>query len=167
MGIRSVRVRWTGAALLSGLLWAQTGVATDWIEGKVVGVADGDTLTVLDAGKRQHKIRLHQIDAPEKKQDYGMRSKQSLSDLAFGKTVRVEVVDIDRYRREVGKIWVGPLDANLEQVKRGMAWVYRKYAREQSYYAAEEAARKARIGLWAQPNPIPPWEFRHRPAIHP
>jgi endonuclease YncB( thermonuclease family) len=130
------------------------------IEGRVVGVADGDTITVLDAGRRQHKIRLHQIDAPEKGQDYGTRSKQSLSELVFGKTVSVEVVDIDRYGREVGKVWVGALDANLEQVKRGMAWVYRKYAREQRYYDAEEAARKAKAGLWASQNPVPPWEFR-------
>lgn len=160
MAIGMARKQWAAAALITGLLWMQE-AAAERIEGKVVGVADGDTITVLDGDKRQHKIRLHQIDAPEKKQDLGMRSKQSLSDLVYGKAVDIEVVDIDRYGREVGKVWVGALDANLEQVKRGMAWVYRKYAREQSYYMAEDAARKAKTGLWDQPNPIPPWESRH------
>lgn len=149
--------------LLAALCTPSLAYAENRVEGKLVSVADGDTIMVIDAGKRQHKIRLHQIDAPGKGQDYGTRSKQSLSELVFGKTVSVEVVDIDRYGREVGKVWVGALDANLEQVKRGMAWVYRKYAEEQRYYDAEDAARKAKAGLWASQNPVPLWEFRkHR-----
>lgn len=131
------------------------------ITGRVVGVADGDTLTVLDSNKGLTKIRLHQIDAPEKKQDFGQRSKQSLSDLAYGKQVRVEVFDTDHYGRTVGKVWVNGQDANLEQVKRGMAWVYEKYANDQAYFAAERAAKSGRVGLWNQPNPTPPWVFRH------
>jgi hypothetical protein len=98
---------------------------------------------------------------PEKRQDFGQRSKQSLSDLIFSKPVRVEVTTIDKYGREVGKVWIHGTDANLEQIKRGMAMVYRKYASDPVYFAAEERARSARIGLWSQPNPIPPWEFRH------
>ena len=133
----------------------------DDLTGHVVGVTDGDTLTVLDSNKGLTKIRLHQIDAPEKKQDFGQRSKQSLSDLTYGKPVRVEVFDTDKYGRTVGKVWVNGLDANLEQVKRGMAWVYRQYTQEPAYFAAEQTARNGRVGLWSQSNPVPPWEFRH------
>lgn len=131
------------------------------LTGHVVSVADGDTLTILDTHHRQTKIRLHQIDAPEKRQDFGQRSKQSLSELAYGKPVRIEVFDTDKYGRTVGKVWVDGVDANLEQVKRGMAWVYEKYAREPAYFAAERTARMNRTGLWNQPNPVPPWVFRH------
>lgn len=136
-------------------------VHAETLTGRVVGVADGDTLTVLDNNKGLTKIRLHQIDAPEKKQDFGQRSKQSLSDLAYGKQVRVEVYDTDKYGRKVGKVWVNGQDANLEQVKRGMAWVYEKYASDPIYFAAERAAKSGRVGLWNQPNPTPPWVFRH------
>jgi endonuclease YncB( thermonuclease family) len=146
-------------ALLVCLVTASVHAAD--ITGRVVGVADGDTLTVLDSNKGLTKIRLHQIDAPEKKQDFGQRSKQSLSDLTYGKQVRVEVFDTDKYARKVGKVWVNGQDANLEQVKRGMAWVYVRYATEPAYFAAERTARNARVGLWNQPNPTPPWEFRH------
>jgi len=131
------------------------------LSGRVVAVADGDTITVLDASNRQIKIRLHQIDAPEKKQDFGQASKQSLSTLVFGKQVKIEVADTDKYGRTVGKIWIGGMDANLEQVKRGMAWVYEKYANDPAYFAAERTAKMNRVGLWDQPNPTPPWVFRH------
>lgn len=140
------------------LVLAWDTVAARVIVGRVVGVHDGDTITVLDAGKRQHKIRLAQIDAPERRQAFGERSRQSLADLVFGK--EVEVVAIDRYGREVGKVQIAGLDANLEQVRRGMAWVYRKYANDPAYFSAEIKARKAKRGLWAQPDPTPPWQFR-------
>jgi endonuclease YncB( thermonuclease family) len=131
------------------------------ITGKVVGVADGDTITVLDSSKELTKIRLYGIDAPEKKQDFGQRSKQSLSDLVYGKKVSIEVADTDKYGRTVGKVWVNGKDANLEQVRRGMAWVYTEYASEPAYFAAERTAKTTRIGLWSQPNATPPWVFRH------
>ena len=102
------------------------------ITGLVVGVSDGDTITVLDANKVQHKIRLAGIDAPEKKQAFGNRSKESLSALAFDKTVNVETDKQDRYGRQVGKVLVNGQDVNLVQVERGMAWFYRQYQREQS-----------------------------------
>jgi endonuclease YncB( thermonuclease family) len=148
------------------LLAALTCHATT-IEGRVVGVADGDTVTVLDADKVQHKIRLSGIDAPEKKQPFGNRSKESLSDLVFDKAVTVETDKRDRYQREVGKVLVDGVDANLEQVKRGMAWHYKAYEREQSaidrkaYSDAEIEAKGARLGLWAGLEPMPPWDFRH------
>ena len=137
------------------------------ITGQVVGVADGDTITVLDADKVQHKIRLAGIDAPEKKQAFGNRSKESLSDLVFDKTVNVEADKRDRYGREIGKVFVNGQDVNLVQVERGMAWFYRQYQREQSpndrklYEAAEDAAKADRRGLWRDSDPVPPWDFRH------
>lgn len=137
------------------------------IEGRVVGVADGDTLTVLDSSNTQHKIRLAGIDAPEKKQAFGARSKQSLSDLVFDRQVIVQSDKRDRYGREVGTVLVDGKDANLEQVTRGFAWHYKAYEREQStddrklYDFAEQQARAGRRGLWADVDPVPPWDFRH------
>lgn len=130
------------------------------ITGKVVAVSDGDTLTLLDSSQRQVKVRLAQIDAPEKKQDYGQVSKQALSGLVFGKQVTVDVETIDRYKRTVGKVRISGVDANLNQVQNGMAWVYRQYAKDQAYFAAEDSAKAAKVGLWSQPEPTPPWEFR-------
>ena len=135
---------------------------------RVVGVADGDTITVLDADKVQHKIRLAGIDAPEKKQEFGNRSKESLSALTFDKTVIVQTSKRDRYGRQIGKVLVNGQDVNLVQVERGMAWFYRQYQREQSpndrrlYEAAEDAAKAAKRGLWQDTDPVAPWEFRGR-----
>jgi len=137
------------------------------ITGLVVGIADGDTITVLDTDKVQHKIRLAGIDAPEKKQAFGNRSKESLSALAFDKTVNVETSKRDRYGRQIGKVLVNGQDVNLVQVERGMAWFYRQYQREQSpndrrlYEAAEDAAKAEKRGLWRDADPVPPWDFRH------
>jgi endonuclease YncB( thermonuclease family) len=130
-------------------------------EGKVVSVLDGDTLIVLTPEKRQIKVRLVEIDAPEKSQAYGQRSKQSLSELVFGKQIRVKQQDRDRYGRVVGRVYVGGLDINAEQVKRGMAWVYRKYARDQALFSLEQEAKNVKRGLWSDPHTIPPWEYRH------
>jgi endonuclease YncB( thermonuclease family) len=136
------------------------------ITGLVVGVSDGDTITVLDKQHHQHKVRLAAIDAPEKRQDFGNRSKQSLSDLAYRRHVKVETGKTDRYGRQVGNVIVNGLDVNLEQVRRGMAWHYKAYEREQSvadrqsYAGAEDTARAASEGLWALPSPVAPWEFR-------
>lgn len=109
------------------------GTATaDTLTGKVIRIADGDTITVLDAGRQQHKIRLAGIDAPEKAQAYGNRSRQKLADMVFSRTVIVEWDKRDRYGRLVGKVMVNGIDANLEQIKAGMAWWYEKYRQEQS-----------------------------------
>jgi endonuclease YncB( thermonuclease family) len=135
--------------------------AAEMLEGRVVGVHDGDTVTLLVAGNQQLKVRLAQIDAPESDQAFGQRSKQSLSDMVFNKTIHVQKETVDRYGRTVGTLFVGDLDANKEQVKRGMAWAYRQYMHDQSLLQAEEEARQAKVGLWADPNPLPPWEYRH------
>jgi endonuclease YncB( thermonuclease family) len=136
--------------------------------GRVVGIADGDTITVLDAGKVQHKVRLAGIDAPEKKQPFGQRSKENLSALVFGRDVTLDCTKRDKYRREVCKVLVDGHDANLEQVKAGLAWWYRKYSSEQAlqdrqnYEAAEAQAKQQRAGLWGFADPMPPWEWRHQ-----
>ena len=125
----------------------------------------------LDGDKVQHKIRLAGIDAPEKKQPFGNRSKESLSELAYDKTVTVETDKRDKYGRQVGKVLVNGQDVNLVQVERGMAWFYRQYQREQSpndrrlYEAAEDVAKADKRGLWRDPDPIPPWDFRHSKII--
>ena len=135
--------------------------ATRTIEGKVVGVADGDTITVLDAGNRQTRIRLQGIDAPESRQAFGQVSKRNLSDLIFNRQIVVEYEKTDRYGRTLGKVLAGGRDVNLEQVKAGLAWHYKYYQDEQSpndrrlYADAETEARSARRGLWADPGPDP------------
>lgn len=135
-------------------------------EGRVVGVADGDTITVLDDNNVQHKVRLMGIDAPEKSQDFGNVSRQHLAARVFSKTVAVEYSKVDRYRREIGKVLFDGKDINLEQVFTGMAWHYKKYAREQppedqdKYAIAENRARVLAVGLWSLPSPVPPWDYR-------
>jgi endonuclease YncB( thermonuclease family) len=143
-----------------------TSARAEAISGKVVGVSDGDTVTVLDAKYIQHKIRLAGIDAPEKKMPFGNRAKQLLSDLVFGKEVVAEIGKTDRYGREVGKILINGRDANLAMVEAGLAWHYKTYQKEQSandrllYATAEDQARSRRIGLWVDLDPIPPWDWR-------
>lgn len=141
------------AALLSSLYGAD-------ITGKVVGVHDGDTLTILDSSKTQHKIRLAQIDAPESSQDFGSASKQSLSRMCYGKEAKAKVETTDRYQRSVAIVYCEGTEANLEQVKEGLAWVYRQYASDQRYFKAETAAKSAKVGLWSMSEPTPPWEYR-------
>lgn len=138
------------------------------IHGKVVGVSDGDTITVLDAEKHQHKIRLAGIDAPEHAQAFGQASKKSLSDMVYGKQVDVNWDKRDRYGRIIGKVSIDQIDVCVEQVRRGMAWHYKQFQREQSeadqesYAAAENWARANRVGLWRDASPVPPWAFRRR-----
>lgn len=132
----------------------------------VVGVNDGDTITVLDADQHQWKIRLAGIDAPEKRQPFGQQSKQMLSDRVFGKQVLIETGKTDRYQRTIGKVIIAGEDVNLEQVRAGLAWHYKKYEREQSapdrirYASAEVDARRSLRGIWQQPEPVAPWDYR-------
>lgn len=138
------------------------------ISGRVVSVTDGDTITVLDQTNTQFKIRLAGIDAPEKKQAFGQVSKKALSDLVYGKQVNVEYEKQDRFGRTIGKVLINGVDANLEQVKKGYAWFYRKYKNAMvlddriSYLHGEEAAHASRIGLWLEEKPIAPWDFRRK-----
>lgn len=157
------------ALILPSLAWAGT------LMGRVVGITDGDTLTLLVYRHLQVKIGLQGIDAPEMKQPFGKASKENLSRLAFSKDARADCAKEDRYGRPVCKVWVQPadcpscgltLDVNHAQILAGMAWWSRKYAKEQTaedrgrYESAEEEARLRRWGLWQESNPVPPWEWR-------
>lgn len=133
-------------------------------QGKVVGISDGDTLTVL-VDQRQRVVRLAEIDAPEKGQPWGTRARRSLAELCFGRTAQVLPHRIDRYGRTVGRVrcrddagaWH---DASTEQIKRGMAWFYTRYGNDAALRAGEQQARGARIGLWSHPEPVAPWDWR-------
>lgn len=142
-------------------LWLASFAAAATFSGKVVGVSDGDTITVLK-GKAPVIVRLYGIDCPESHQDYGTQAKKATSALAFGKVVFVEAIDRDRYGRTVGVVTLpGKVNLNQELVKQGMAWWYREYApKSKELPKLEDQARKAKIGLWSQPNPTPPWDFR-------
>jgi len=137
------------------------------LSGRVVKIADGDTLTVLDKSNRQHKIRLVGIDAPERKQPFGTVSRQNLADLVFGKEVAVEWHKQDRYQRVLGKVLLNGQDVNLKQIKAGLAWHYTQYDKDlrltdkQLYAEAQKAASLKGIGLWSDPAPVTPWDFRH------
>ncbi|MDP3211912.1 thermonuclease family protein [Methylotenera sp.] len=147
--------------LLSVALSLSTMAYAETITGRVVGVSDGDTLTILDQSNTQFKIRLAAIDAPEKAQPFGQRGKQKLSDLCFGKSANVQVISTDRYGRSVGEVDCAGVNANEVMVQSGLAWVYRKYDKGYGHlYGLEDDARNARRGLWADDNPTPPWEWR-------
>jgi len=155
------------SALLLAALLLPLQASADILQGRVVGVTDGDTITLLDSSKTQYKIRLSGIDAPEKKQPFGQRSKESLSAMAYGKEIYVEWFKKDRYGRTIGKLVTKQgQDINLEQINSGMAWHYKKYEKEQAwedrllYAEAEVRAERTRVGLWSAPNPVPPWEYR-------
>jgi endonuclease YncB( thermonuclease family) len=161
--------------LACALLAACPAMARD-LRGRVVGITDGDTVTVRDAAGERHRVRLTGIDAPERDQPYGEPSRESLTRMLLERNVRVEYTKKDDGGRILGKVWVQPadcprcaltLDANLAQLSAGAAWWYRHYRNEQSpedrgrYEFAEQEARVKRAGLWRQPDPVPPWEWRH------
>ena len=129
-------------------------------------VTDGDTITLLDVENRQHKIRLDGIDAPELGQPFGRASKQHLAELLASREAAAECSKIGRYRREVCRVMVGGADAGLAQVRAKMAWFFRRYAKElprdrhQQHADAEAQARADRRGLWANADPVPPWDWR-------
>lgn len=127
---------------------------------KVVGIADGDTLTLL-VDRQPLKIRLANVDAPEKAQAFGQRSKQSLSELCWGKDATYSAQTRDRYGRTVAVVRCNGVEANRAQVERGMVWVYEQYNRDRNLPALQAAARNAHRGLWAEKSPLPPWTFRH------
>ncbi len=146
-------------------------VRADYI-GDVIKIADGDSVTILDFHKVQHKVRLVGIDAPERKQPFGKRSKQSLSNLVYRKMVTVKSNKRDQYGRELGKILINGVDVNLEQIRRGMAWHYKGYKYDLSvsdrrtYAEAERKARMMRYGLWIDSAPLPPWIWRKLKRKH-
>ena len=166
------------------MLVATTATAQTALTGRVVAIADGDTITVLDAGETPHRIRIAGIDAPERGQPGGQRAKESLSALVYDQPVRVESNKRDRFERIVGKVWVASpdspcrgkpdcpmaLDVGLAHITMGRAWWFRKYADEQSpedrarYEFAEQEARAKKAGLWRDGTAVPPWEWRAQRA---
>lgn len=153
------------ALSLLGLLLAAAALATMAVPltGHVVGVTDGDTITVLMADRVQVKVRLTEIDTPESGQPWGSRAKQALSDKVFGKSVEVQSMGTDRYGRTLGKALVDDRDVNREMVREGHAWVYRQYMKDESLLADEAYAKGNGLGLWSLPEAqqIPPWDWRH------
>jgi endonuclease YncB( thermonuclease family) len=147
-------------------LYASLQAEAAQLNGKVVGISDGDTITLLDDQQVQHKIRLAGIDAPEKKQAFGERSKQALSDCAYGKQATVDYDKKDKYGRTVGKVLVDGKDCNIKQISLGLAWHYKKYASEQpvadreAYAMQEQTAKAQRIGLWSEQTAMAPWDYR-------
>ena len=135
-------------------------LSANTIQGKVVRVSDGDTITILDSANVQSKIRLNRIDAPEKSQAYGNASKNHLSNLVAGKAVKVEWDKKDKYGRVLGDVSIDGVNVNLKMVQDGLAWHFKRFDNTPTYAQAEEEARAKKIGLWKDPNPIPPWEFR-------
>lgn len=155
----------TGLLLVVALTVHGVAVAAT-LQGTVVSISDGDTITVLDVSNTQHKVRLSGIDAPEKRQAFGNVSKEHLSGLVYKRQVQVDYQKEDRYGRIVGKVMVDGVDANLAQVSAGLAWHYKAYQKEQpsedrlEYSRTEEMARGAGQGLWKDSQAVPPWEFR-------
>ena len=154
------------------ILAASLCVQADVVSGKVVRVADGDTITVLDAQMQQHKIRLAGIDAPERRQAFGQRSREFLASLVAAQQVEVETEKTDKYGRSVGKVLLQGRDVNLAVVAAGLAWHYKEYESEQSpadrllSSNAEQEARDLRKGLWVDPAPEAPWDWRHNGRGH-
>jgi endonuclease YncB( thermonuclease family) len=128
--------------------------------GRVVGVSDGDTITILHDDYSQEKIRLFGIDCPEKSQAFGQRAKQFTSSQVYGKVVTIRRMDEDRYGRTVAWVFAGKTNVNADLVRAGYAWHYRKYSNDPELQRIEDEARNAKRGLWDDPNPVPPWEFR-------
>jgi endonuclease YncB( thermonuclease family) len=156
------RVLWAALLLLAAVLLFPSPLSAETLQGKVVGVTDGDTVRLLVNGRDLYKVRLGEIDAPENGQPFGRSSKQMLSGLVFGQTVSARVTDVDRFGRSVGVITRGGTNINAEMVKRGGAWAYRRYLSDQRYLMWEREAREAKRGLWRlqQDQIMPPWEWR-------
>ena len=138
-------------------------ISSESFTGQCIDVADGDTITVQTENQEKFKIRLAGIDSPESIQAHGEKSKQYLSALVFGKRVRIQPETVDQYGRTVGMVFVNGLNINEQIVANGHAWVFRKYCTAEyckEWLRLEEKARKARIGLWEEKNPKPPWDWR-------
>ena len=151
----------SGVLLVTGLLLAAPPRIVEEIGGKVIGVTDGDTITVL-ADNKTIKVRLEGVDAPESNQSYGAKSKQALAELLFGKSVTVKKTGTDKYGRSLGIVIVGEVDANARMIEDGWAWHFKKYNDVERLAKLTVDPRKARRGLWADDSPLAPWEFRAR-----
>jgi micrococcal nuclease len=149
------------AVLFTAFLCIGNASADTSFRGDVVRILDGDTVEVLDAAKQTHRVRLANIDAPERRQAFGEVARQALATMAYRQ--KIEVIDKggDQYGRRIGVLMLNGRDLNAAMIGQGLAWVYARYNSDPSLPALEQKARAARIGLWADQNPIPPWQFRH------
>jgi endonuclease YncB( thermonuclease family) len=146
--------------LIAAILLALAhGALAETIAGTVAAIADGDTMTVL-SGRRQVKVRLAGIDAPESQQPFGARSRQHLFGLCFHRDAKIEERGRDRYGHVIARVWCAGKDANAEQVRAGLAWVSGRQA-DRNLYRLQDTARTGRRGLWADRKPVPPWEWRN------
>jgi endonuclease YncB( thermonuclease family) len=167
----------TGLSFALGCLVFSAGIGAEPLTGRVVAVVDGDTITILDSEKTQHRIRISGIDAPEKGQPFGNSSRENLMRMSHGKDAVADCHKTDRYGRKVCKVWVQPascptcgatLDVGYAQISAGLAWWYRAYGKEQTtedrgrYESEEKDAWFRKRGLWSEPGPVPPWEWRRR-----
>ncbi|WP_153785391.1 thermonuclease family protein [Pseudomonas sp. EMN2] len=130
--------------------------------GKAVRVLDGDTVDVLTAQNQTVRVRLANIDAPEKSQAFGQRSRQNLTSLIAGRMVDVHVQNQDQYGRKVGRVVADGVEANTEQVRAGLAWVYTRYNQDRRLPAIEAQAKREQLGLWSDPQPLEPWMYRRQ-----
>jgi micrococcal nuclease len=164
--VRSALIVALATALFLAILGSAS-LAVAWT-GRVVRVADGDTITVLkesSSSKEQVKVRFYGIDCPERKQDFGAKAKAFTSDMVFGQLVAVEDMDRDRYGRTVGLVSIHGMSLNEELISEGLAWVYPRYCEAyfcESWVEIEKKARRLNRGLWSLSSPIPPWEFRKK-----
>ena len=147
-------------ALIVSLLVMSLALNAQTLQGKVVRVADGDTITILDATNTQNKVRLNKIDAPEKSQAFGEVSRKHLASMVAGNVVKVEWTKKDKYGRILGDISIGTTNVNLRMVQHGLAWHFKVFDNTTEFAQAETEARAKKIGLWRDANPIPPWDFR-------
>jgi endonuclease YncB( thermonuclease family) len=150
------------------LLWFLSPAWAVELRGVVTSVADGDTLTLQDSTGQRHRIRIGGIDAPERGQAFSQVARRSLEDLTLRRQTTADCSKTDRYERQVCKVTVGGVDVGLEQVRRGLAWHFKRYEVEQSlgdrrtYAVAEQDARAAKMGLWRQTDPVSPWVWREQ-----
>ncbi len=147
--------------MFAGILLISTAQAAT-LGCKVIHVADGDTVTCLLANKQKERIRLADIDAPESKQAFGNQSKQLLAKQVHGQQVTIKPSGKDQYGRLIGTVYLNGQDINYVMVRSGMAWVYKEYSKNPKYYLAQRTAKKAKLGLWRDPKPIYPSEFRRQ-----
>ena len=161
------------ALALGGAPLRAQAAATSPLHGRVIAVADGDTVTVLDAQQRRHRVRLLGIDAPEQAQPWGAEAGAHLKALVLQHEVQVDFAKTDRHGRLVGTLRLQGQDVNLQLLRAGLAWHYKRYAEEQKwlerwrYARAERRAQRERRGLWADPAPTPPWEYRQQQRAKP
>lgn len=165
MSLTTPRAGFSRIAIVLGLAIAATlsgCLSHDSFEGRCVKVYDGDTIEVMAGGLTSQRIRLHAIDTPEKGQPFSNVARKRTRELAEGKRVRVEVRDQDRYDRLVARVYIDGSDLSEQLITEGLAWHYTRYSSELALGKAQREARKARRGLWQDPDPEPPWEFRRR-----